>query len=277
MNKKNIYKSLLLTAITGIMVGCNGVSNNPNAVETLTSLNKSNASAVASKVHTEFPMIPESSMSVEINPDLNLYQVYALGQVMYVTPDLKYFIGGHYFKFGDDKRTDLTQDYIDNKNIVDVKSLPINLAVKHTIGSGKNVFYVFSDPECPYCHMLQSEVVNKLNDTTVYTFLYPLPMHKNAYNDSIKIMCSSNPDKVYTKWMTISPDLQEKQHDSYFSSLKTCDSGKQAVDKMMQLGQTLNISGTPTIINTSGKKIGLQELAQMSQQQAGVESVSVGN
>ena len=263
---KKIINILLIGGIAGSFLSvCKNVQS--------LNLNSHTSNDVSALLSKEFPMIPKETMVIEQNKDLNLWQVYALGQMMYVTPDLKYFIGGHYFKFGGDK-VDLTQKYIDAKNIVDVKSLPLDLAITTKKGNGKNVFYVFSDPECPYCHLLQSEVVNKLDNSTIYTFLFPLPIHQSAYSDSIKLLCNNEPDKTFESWMSISPQTQEAAHDKYFASMKECDTGKKKVDTLLRLGQTLNIQGTPTIINVQGQKIGMKELAEMSQQQSQVVKVN---
>lgn len=251
--------SLLLTGLISInLVACqNNEQNNTQKPV----INSTNISALVAK---EFPMIPKNGIVVEMNKDLNLWQVYAAGQVMYITLNGEYFIGGHYFKFGDNKN-DLTQNYIDEKNIINVSSLPMNLALKTVKGNGNNIFYVFSDPECPYCHMLQSEVINKLSNTTVYTFLYPLQqLHPQALSDSIKILCDKNPSQVFESWMTISPELQKSKHDEFFSKMSECNDGKQKMDKLLLLGQTLNIMGTPTIITNKGKKMNPQDLANLS-------------
>lgn len=266
--KKSI--NVLLASVLGFafITGCNNSSNNLD-------LNSHSTKEVQDVITKEFPMIQPSSLSIEKNKDLNLWQVYAMGNVMYITPDLKYFIGGHYFKFGGDK-TDLTQQWISEKDVVDVKSLPLNLAIKTQHGKGDVVFYVFSDPECPYCHMLQSEVINKLDNATVYTFLYPLPMHQNAYGDAVKLLCNKNSSQAFESWMTISPQTQESLHDKYFANMKDCQEGKEKVDSLLKLGQALNIMSTPTIINVQGKKIGMKELADLSKQESSVQKVSVG-
>lgn len=258
---KKIITTLMITTLgLSVLSGCQQQNNGLD-------LNSHTQQDVANTVHKEFPMIPLNSMTIEQNKDLNMWQVYALGQVMYVTPNLSSFIGGHYFKF-DGSKTDLTQKYIDTKNIIDVKTLPMDLALKTTKGNGKNVFYVFSDPECPYCHMLQSEVINKLDNTTVYTFLFPLPIHPTAYGDSVKIICDKESSNKFESWMSVKPDDQASQHDKYFAKMSECAEGKAKVDKLLQLGQTLNISGTPTIINVQGQKLGMRELAMLSKQQS---------
>lgn len=266
--KKSI--SILVSALLGftLISGCNNSTNNLD-------LNSHSQKDVQEAVTKEFPMLQATSLAIEQNKDLNLWQVYAMGNVMYITPDLKYFIGGHYFKFNGDK-TDLTQKWISEKDVVNVKSLPLNLAIKTQHGKGDVVFYVFSDPECPYCHMLQSEVINKLDNSTVYTFLYPLPMHKNAYSDSVKLLCNKNSSKVFESWMTISPQKQEIMHDKYFANMQECKEGKDKVDSLLKLGQALNIMSTPTIINIQGKKIGMKELADLSKEESSVQKVSVG-
>ena len=51
-------------------------------------------------------------------------------------------------------------------------SLPLSDAIKRVKGSGARVLAVFSDPNCPYCKLLDDELA-KLDDVTIYTFLLP--------------------------------------------------------------------------------------------------------
>src|SRR5439155_18507148 len=51
-------------------------------------------------------------------------------------------------------------------------TLPLDDAVKTVRGDGTRVVAVFSDPNCPYCKVLDGELA-KLDNVTLYTFLVP--------------------------------------------------------------------------------------------------------
>lgn len=246
-------------AVSAILIGCD-MSKYHESVSTQTPM----SSDISKKVYDEFPSIPKGEVKVSMNNDLNLWQVYFAGQMIYVTVDGKYFIGGHYFKFNDGKK-DYTQDFIDSSNLVDTKKLPLDLAIKSTKGNGSNLFYVFSDPECPYCHMLQSQVINKLDNYTVYTFLFPLQaIHPSATSDSVKILCSNNPQETFESWMSVMPDNQKSTHDGFFSKLEECKAGKDKVNNLLMLGVKYNVNGTPTIITKDGKRMSPNDLVNLS-------------
>jgi thiol:disulfide interchange protein DsbC len=59
-------------------------------------------------------------------------------------------------------------------------TLPLADAIKTVRGKGERVIAVFSDPDCPFCRRLETEL-DKLDNVTLYTFLYPLEgLHPEA-------------------------------------------------------------------------------------------------
>jgi thiol:disulfide interchange protein DsbC len=44
----------------------------------------------------------------------------------------------------------MTEERIAELGKIDVKSLPLNQAIKYVKGKGERTIYVFSDPDCPY-------------------------------------------------------------------------------------------------------------------------------
>src|SRR6185437_182915 len=115
--------------------------------------------------------------------------------------------------------------------------------IKVVNGTGKRVLYVFSDPECPYCQMFEKQIAPMLTDTTVYTFLFPLPMHAQAKPDSQKIWCSPDRAKAWTDWMRNKVALPTNT---------SCDTS--ALDKVYKLGtEVVQVEGTPTLILSNGQ------------------------
>ncbi len=250
-------KKTLLSLIfaSTLLAGCNSVNSYEHE--------KVSSDQITANIAKEFPML-KNNFKVSYNDDLKMYQVLAASQVMYVTDDGKYFIGGHYFKFNDGQK-DYTQDYINNNNKVEVANLPLDLAVKDVKGDGKLKLYVFSDPDCPYCHLLQSKVIERLNNVTVYSFLAPLDaLHPNAHADAVKILCSDNPTKTYSDWLNVNPKELDAQRNGILGNIKTCDTGEKKLASLYNLMNKLMITGTPTIYNADGLVITPQDLADMS-------------
>lgn len=251
--KKTILS--LLCAST-LLVGCDNQTNN-------TQSEKVTNEQVQTIIAKEFPIL-KNNFKVSYNNDLKMYQVLAAGQVMYVTNNGKYFIGGHYFKF-DDNQKDYTQTFINENNKVEVAQLPLDLSVKEVKGNGKLKLFIFSDPDCPYCHLLQSKVIDKLNDVTVYSFLAPLDaLHPNAHSDAVKILCSENPTKTYNEWLDVNPKDLDEQRPNILGNIVACSDGETKLSNLYNLMNKLMITGTPTIYNETGMVITPQDLVNLS-------------
>lgn len=59
----------------------------------------------------------------------------------------------------------------------------------YKIGNGPNEYFLFTDPECPYCKMLDEKLATKAakDNLTIYTYFYPLSFHlaSNALSKAI--------------------------------------------------------------------------------------------
>ena len=90
----------------------------------------------------------------------------------------------------------MTEERIAELGKIDVKSLPLNQAIKYVKGKGERTLYIFSDPDCPYCQRLEQNMVG-VDNVTVYVFLYPLTsLHPNAEKVSNQIWCSKTLQKL---------------------------------------------------------------------------------
>ena len=102
---------------------------------------------------------------------------------------------------------------------------------------------VFTDPDCPYCAKLHTElkkIVAERNDVAFYIRLFPLAMHKDAYWKSKSILCSSS--------------LQMLEDNFENKPIPAQDCNSDAVDKTIVLAQSLGINGVPTIIFPDGRR-----------------------
>jgi thiol:disulfide interchange protein DsbC len=100
---------------------------------------------------------------------------------------------------------------------------------------------VFTDPDCPYCRKLHDEMklaIEKRRDIAFYLFLYPLPMHKDAYKKSQAILCEK------------SLNLLDDAFAGKAIPEPAC--GNERVEKIVALGRELKFEGTPTLIREDG-------------------------
>jgi thiol:disulfide interchange protein DsbC len=139
-------------------------------------------------------------------------------------------------------RKSLTREKQDELNKVNFGDLPLNNAVKIVKGDGSRKIAVFSDPDCPYCKKLEKELV-KLDNITIYTFMYPLPMHADAPRKSRLVWCSKDPGKAWTDLM-LNDKVPEGKGDC-----------ANPVEANLDLGQKLGVQGTPAIFLANGKRL----------------------
>ncbi|HUN94305.1 MAG TPA: DsbC family protein [Burkholderiaceae bacterium] len=169
-----------------------------------------------------------------------LYEVVADNEVFYVDPDVNYLVAGRVI----DVKThdDLTAARRDEVLRVDFKSLPLDQAVKTVRGNGSRVFVVFADPNCPYCKKLERDLAG-LNDTTMYTFLYPI-LSQDSVDKSIAIWCSADRAAAWNSAMVggKAPKLDGE----------AC---KNPIDDNLALGRKLAVTATPTLVFSDGRRL----------------------
>lgn len=158
-------------------------------------------------------------------------------QVVYMGEDVQHILIGSMFRLSDQKN--ITKDLVLKQNSIDWKKLPLQDAVKTVRGNGKRQIAVFSDPNCPYCKQLETEL-NKLNNVTIYTFIYPIKTQSVAI--SKQIFCESDPALAWSN--LIGKGIQPR-------STKACAN---PVERNLNLGKSLGLNGTPTIIFSNGFK-----------------------
>lgn len=247
-------KKLLMVLILGVgLIGCNTNSKTPDQIK--------------QELPKEIPGLSKVD-SVSKSPVNGIYEVVVGRKVFYVTDDGKYMFFGNLIDAPNKKS--LTEERTRELSKIDPKQLPLELAIKEVNGNGKRVLYVFSDPECPYCQMFEKQVAPMLTDTTIYTFLFPLPMHPKAKPDSQKIWCSKDRTKVWIDWMRNKVALPNDT---------SCDTA--ALDKIYKLGTDLvQVEGTPTLILSNGEilpgAMAADQLLQQMDQAAGVKPDASG-
>ena len=160
------------------------------------------------------------------------------GQVVYVGEDTQHILIGSMFRLSDQKN--LTKDLMLKQNSIDWKKLPLQDAVKTVRGNGKRQIAVFSDPNCPYCKQLETELT-KLNDVTIYTFIYPIKTQSIAV--SKQVFCEKDPALAWSN--LIAKGIQP-------SSKKTCAN---PIERNLSLGKSLALNGPPALISSNGSKV----------------------
>ena len=166
-------------------------------------------------------------------------------QTVFVSKQLKHLIVGNAID------THTTEQV---KVPVDISSL--DEVVAFTYGNGDKEFYLFTDPECPYCNQLD-EYLPKLNkdDVKIKMIFYPLPNHKNAKSMSLHVLKQENNESKEKTYF----ELEKKKYPTKNAS----DESKKLLDNGITLGNKIGIRGTPTFVNSKGEMLNWVEFLQM--------------
>lgn len=178
-----------------------------------------------------------------------LKDVYAVNASHQRTPKLTLFVSK------DLQTVIIGQGFMSNGEPIE---FPINMAqyqkdAVYTIGQGKNEYYLFTDPECPYCQNFEQKTNMLIDDIKIYVFLFPLDFHQNAQAMSRYILSQKSND-ARAKAMH---DIANKKED--YKSLKLSPSEelklKELISKQLKLGQEIGVTGTPAVFDSKGKPV----------------------
>jgi thiol:disulfide interchange protein DsbC len=186
---------------------------------------------------------PELSVKNIKKTEFNdLYEVYIGGQIIYTDEDFKFLIVEGRVVDPNTKK-DMTSERLDALMRINFESLPFEHAIINVKGNGKNKLAIFSDVDCPFCRKLETETLVKLNNVTIYTFLYPLAIHAKAEEKSRKIWCAKDRSVAWNNFM-LKGNLPENK-----------GSCEVPIVEISELGKKLGIVSTPTIVFYSGKRV----------------------
>lgn len=181
--------------------------------------------------------------SVKKTTFLGMYEVVVMGserEIVYTDAGASYLFSGNVFDLKSQRN--LTQERLDRLTAIKFDDLPLDLAIKQVRGNGKRVVAIFADPFCPYCKQFDQSM-NKLDDITIYTFLYPILRKDESPEMATRIWCSPDRSKAYLDLM-----LRNRQP----AALATCTA---PVEKWLALGRKLGVQATPVTYVSSGMRV----------------------
>ena len=156
-----------------------------------------------------------------------------------------------------DKKFVLAGDVIDASNGMKITSpadvAPIRGKEAFVYGTGTEEYFLFTDPECKYCKMLESYLPKIQDKVKIRVFYYPLDSHTNAKDLSLYIMSQKTADKKISA-MFDSTTIVEKAKSMKYTPAELEKLEKQ-LDEQIQIGMKLNVQGTPTLFDKDGKNI----------------------
>ena len=186
--------------------------------------------------------IPDVTVeSVNRSPMPGLYEVVANGHIFYTDEKVNFIIRGVLF----DARTPAMRNVTKARNAelaAQALTKSTENAIKRVRGNGRRVLYTFEDPNCGYCRQQQKELL-KLNDITIYTFLWPI-LSPDSVEKSRAVWCSKDRAKAWEDLMTrgVAPQGEAR-----------CDA---PFEKNMDLARRFGANGTPALFLADGSMIG---------------------
>ena len=169
-----------------------------------------------------------------------VYEVLMGANIAYVDETGQYFLFGHLYDMK--AQRDVTAEHKDKLARIDFESLPLSDAIKEVRGNGARVLAVFSDPDCPYCKRLESDL-RPLTDVTLYTFLMPIAsLHPTAHDKAVAVWCAKDRVAAWHRTMWQDHTLPHAE----------CPN---PVDRNVALGERLGIVGTPTLVAADGRML----------------------
>ena len=227
--KKPSIIAMLLSL--GLLMGCNVSANNAQV------------SAQESKVKTDLESKVKqlAVKSVKQTPYGDLFEVVlSNNDIVYTNANTDFTLIGHMINNKD--MSDMTQARLDELNVVDFKTLPLNQSFPLIKGAGQREIIVFEDPNCGYCKVFR-KTLEQMDNLTIHTFAVDM-LGVDSTVKAKQLLCAKDPAHAWDEWML---------HNKLPDSQSDCDTSN--LDKNNILAEQLGVTGTPTIIFKNGKRI----------------------
>jgi len=165
--------------------------------------------------------------------------------VAYLDYGKKHLIGGQIFEIASRR---LAGAPVESPRLerLDPAQLKTDAALVMGNPKGKKRLFVFTDPECPFCAKMHTEL-KKLAalepELAIYIKLYPLKMHPNAY-DKARVILGRK-----------SLAMLEKSFAGGELPAPGAKDAKKPVDDTMRFAESVGINSTPTLVLPDGRML----------------------
>ena len=197
---------------------------------------------IAERVQAQVPEIRVNS--VRPSPLPGWYEVTMGAKLIYVSADARYvFFGGDLMDLKEGRDlSDKPRQAARQAALAAISDKTIEFAPAN--GDTKHVIYVFTDVDCPYCKKFHDEVgqLNKAGIAVRYLAFPRAGVGSQTYNTMVSVWCSADPKAA----LTAAKSGRE---------LAAADCPN-PVKEEFNLGRSMGVRGTPTILNAKGQELG---------------------
>lgn len=186
---------------------------------------------------------------ITVNKAYDLKDFYLLKVIIQGSPDEVYLTK--------DKRHLIAGDVIDTKTGTKVEA-PADvsgLIGKEilTYGSGEDEYFLFTDPECPYCKKFESYFPQIEKNVKIRVFYYPLDFHVNAKDMSIYVMSKKTNAEKIDAMLNVTIDDEGYKNRKY--SKEQLAELEASLEAQIAIAQELDVRGTPAVFDKKGNKV----------------------
>ena len=160
-------------------------------------------------------------------------------RIVYTDANATHIFLGKIYETQNDR--DVTEERLRKLNAIKFEQLPLEQAVKIQRGTGKRVMAMFSDPYCPACRQFE-QTLQQVDDITIYVFMFPV-IRPELAEQSKAVWCSPDRSKA---WLDVA--LRAKPP----TAKPSCAN---PVEKNVELGRSLGVNSTPTLVLANGERI----------------------
>lgn len=129
-----------------------------------------------------------------------------------------------------------------------------------TYGTGTKEYYVFTDPECPYCHKFEAGWPKVKDNVKFHVFFFNLDFHKNANAMGRWILSAKTDEEKAQRLNAVGKGSNE------YTKLSLSKEQEQKLNAMMEktkeLGKKIGVQGTPAVYDTDGNVVNWTTLIQ---------------
>lgn len=213
-----------------------------------------NDTALRTAIESKFPKAKVQSINKV--PGVDLYELVIDGEIYYADPALKYLMDGNLIDMSSmssvtaTRKRELEEQEM-KRLAMAFDDLPLQYAFKKVVGDGSRRMAYFADPNCGYCKRFDRDTLPKVNNVTIYMFMYPV-ITEQSVPLSKSIWCSPDRAKAWDDYVVggVAP-----------KAAPTCEN---PIDKILSFGQEKRIRGTPTLFFADGTRVpGAIQLEQL--------------
>jgi len=126
------------------------------------------------------------------------YEVYGDDGIFYVNDKLTHIFSGVVFDV--ETKKNLTRARVEELRLVDVTKLPISDGIRMKRGNGSRRVFIYSDPNCAYCRLLEIELA-RVDNVDLVILPYPI-LSKDSEVLAHEILCAHDRATAWNEWMT---------------------------------------------------------------------------